>query len=87
MIILGYFFLIFLFLHKNICCGYSLEAPCRGASNDYPQYMFLLRNGENYPIIITKYTSIIIPLLYHAAGDIALLQNYIALEDQNDSHG
>ena len=24
-IILGY---LFLFLHKNICCGYSLEVPC-----------------------------------------------------------
>ena len=30
--ILGYFFL---FLHKNIRCGYSLEAPQRGASNEY----------------------------------------------------
>ena len=29
-IILGYFFL---FLHKNICCRYSLEAPCRGTSS------------------------------------------------------
>ena len=25
-----------LFLHKNICSGYSLEAPRRGASNEYP---------------------------------------------------
>ena len=23
-----------LFLHENICCGYSLEAPRQGASND-----------------------------------------------------
>ena len=33
-IILGLFFL---FLHQNINCGYSLEVPCRGASNEYPQ--------------------------------------------------
>ena len=25
----------FLFLHENICCGYSFEAPRRGASNEY----------------------------------------------------
>ena len=25
-----------LFLHKNICCGYSLEAPQKGTSNKYP---------------------------------------------------
>ena len=37
----------FLFLHKIICCGYSLEAPCRGASNEYPQHMFLWRNKKN----------------------------------------
>ena len=29
-----------LFLHKNICCGYSLEAPHRGASNEYSQHVF-----------------------------------------------
>ena len=32
--------IFFLCLHKNICCGYSLEVPCRGASNEYPQHMF-----------------------------------------------
>ena len=30
----------FLFLSENICCGYSLEAPHRGASNEYSQHMF-----------------------------------------------
>ena len=27
--------IFFLFLNANICCGYSLEAPRRGASNEY----------------------------------------------------
>ena len=31
----------FLFLYKNIRCGYSLEVPRRGTSNEYPQHMFL----------------------------------------------
>ena len=39
--------IFFLFSHKNICCGYSLEAPQRGASNEYPQHMFLRRNKKN----------------------------------------
>ena len=39
--------LSFLFLHENICCGYSLEAPRRGASNEYPQHTFLWRNKKN----------------------------------------
>ena len=29
-----------LVLHGNICCGYSLEAPCYGASNEYHNICF-----------------------------------------------
>ena len=28
----------------NIDCGYSLEPPRRGGSNEYPQSKFLIRN-------------------------------------------
>ena len=28
---------------KNIDCGYSLEPPRRGGSNEYPQSMFLAK--------------------------------------------
>ena len=36
---------------QNIDCGNSLEPPCRGGSNEYPQSMFLNRNKKNnvYP--------------------------------------
>ena len=36
---------------QNIDCGYSLEPPHRGGSNEYPQSMFLSRNNKNnvYP--------------------------------------
>ena len=36
---------------QNIDCGYSLEPPRRGGSNEYPQYMFLSRYKKNnvYP--------------------------------------
>ena len=33
-------YIIFLFLIKIIDCGYSLEAPLRCGSNEYPQSMF-----------------------------------------------
>ena len=32
---------------QNIDCGYSLEPPGRGGSNEYPQSMFLSRNKKN----------------------------------------
>ena len=37
--------------HKNIDCGYSLEPPRRGGSNEYPQSIFLSGNKKNniYP--------------------------------------
>ena len=36
---------------QNIDCGYSLEPPRRGGSNEYPQSMFLSKNKKNnvYP--------------------------------------
>ena len=36
---------------QNIDCGYSLEPPRRGGSNEYPQSFFLNRNKKNnvYP--------------------------------------
>ena len=44
----------------NIC---FYGEPRRGASNEYPQHMFLWRTGENYPRIIIKYSSLTSPLL------------------------
>ena len=32
---------------QNICCGYSLEVPHRGASDEYPQHTFSRRNKKN----------------------------------------
>ena len=36
---------------QNMDCGYSLEPPWRGGSNEHPQCMFLSRNKKNnvYP--------------------------------------
>ena len=40
------YILFFLFLLKNIDCGYSLEPPRRGGSNDYPQSWFQQKYEE-----------------------------------------
>ena len=49
-----YFSLLFFFA-ENIDCGYMLEPPRRGSSNEYPQSMFWSKNKKNrytpvYPI-------------------------------------
>ena len=40
-------FAIFLIFAQNIDCGYSLEPPRRGGSNEYPQSMFWSKNKKN----------------------------------------
>ena len=41
-------YLFFLFLLQNIDCGYSLEPPRRGGSNEYPQSKFWSKKKEKY---------------------------------------
>ena len=46
---------IFLIFAQNIDCGYTLEPPRRGGSNEYPRAMFWSKNKKNrytpaYPI-------------------------------------
>ena len=50
---LGYV-LFFLFLLKSIDCGYSLEPPRRGGSNEYSQYMSSSRNMKNIRIFLSE---------------------------------
>ena len=38
---------IFRISAQNIDCGYSLEPPRRGGSNEYPQSLFSSRNKKN----------------------------------------
>ena len=38
---------IFFIFAKNIDCGYTLEPPRRGGSNEYPQSMFWSKNKKN----------------------------------------
>ena len=42
---------IFLIFAQNIDCGYTLEPPRLGGSNEYPQSMFWIENKKN------RYTS------------------------------
>ena len=53
---------IFLISPWNIWCGYSLEVPRWGTSNEYPQHMFLWRNKK----IFTWYPLLSRPMLHCA---------------------
>ena len=56
--------IIFLISAQNIDCGYSLEPPRRGSSNEYPQSMFSSRNmkkiseilSENFQFLVVKFS-------------------------------
>ena len=47
-------YIIFLISALNIDCGYSLEPPRRGGSNEYPQSMFLSRNMKNIRFFLSE---------------------------------
>ena len=57
---------------QNIDCGYSLEPPRRGGSNEYPQSMFLSRNKTNnvHPCK---------PQFYYIKNGVSGGQNYIGM--------
>ena len=40
-------FIFFLFLHKSLCCGYSVKAFQQGNTIEYPQHMLPWRNEKN----------------------------------------
>ena len=53
----------FSYFSTKTCCGYSLEVPQRGTSNEYPQRTFLWRSKKNmwiHPLILRCG-----PSLYH----------------------
>ena len=45
-------YIIFHISGQNIDCGYSLEPPRQGGSNEYPQSMFLSRHKKNIGIFV-----------------------------------
>ena len=50
---------IFLIFAQNIDCGYTLEPPRRGGSNEYPQSMFWSKNKKigiplHTPVLLYK---------------------------------
>ena len=47
-------YIIFLISAQNIDCGYSLEPPQRGGSNEYPQSMFLSKNMKKYQTFLSE---------------------------------
>ena len=49
-------YLIFLISAQNIDCGYSLEPPRRGGSNEYPQSMFWAEIWKISEFFILKFS-------------------------------
>ena len=68
-----------LFLLKNIHCGYSLESPRRGDSNEFPQHMFLWTTDENYPSIIKIILQLSSKLLIPSLSVLLVMDTFISL--------
>ena len=53
-------YIIFLFLLENRDCGYSLEPPRRGGSNEYLQSMFLAEIRKIPEFFLSEYFQILV---------------------------
>ena len=71
---------IFLIFAQNIDCGYMLEPPCRGGSNEYPQSMFLSKNKKN------RYTPAY-PILYKSGLRGYTLHGHVFVMGKNVANG
>ena len=49
-------YIIFLISAQNIDCGYSLEPPCRGGLNEYPQSMFWAEIWKISEVFVRKFS-------------------------------
>ena len=56
--------LFFLILLENIDCGYSLELPCQGSSNEYPQSVFWAEIWKISEFFIWKFSFFLDPDLW-----------------------
>ena len=52
----------------------------RDVSNEYPQHMFLWRNKKKYPLIITKYSFLTIPLLVGTKPPLRPFRQFLWLD-------
>ena len=79
---------LFLYLRKNIFCGYSLEVAwqvlCQGTSNEYPQHVLFSRSKKNYPSLIIKYSSLTsmwaTPLIWNGIQKLQITTNLLRLQ-------
>ena len=42
---------------QNVCCGYLLEVPQWGTSNEYPQHVFMEKYAKYYFLVEKKKTT------------------------------
>ena len=68
-------YIIFLFCSKNLDCGYSLEPPRRGGSNEYPQSMFWVEIWKiseflswNFQFLVVKFSIYLIRRVFVMKG-------------------
>ena len=72
---------VFLFFHKSIRCGYSIEAPCWGASNEFHNICFH-QEIRNLPILFKKNKRLIKSYVYictDTPGPLSALYCYCLL--------
>ena len=72
-------YIIFLFLLKNIDCGYSLEPPRRGGSNEYLESMFRaeIRKYQNFSLKTFSFLVVTFSIYLNMRVFVMIFQNVV----------
>ena len=76
--------IIFLISAQNIDCGYSLEPPRRGGSNEYPQSMFWVEIWKISDFFLWKFSFFVVKFSVHLNRRVFVIRNTVS--DKKDSH-
>ena len=72
-----------------MCRGYSLDAPCWGTSNKYPQHMFLSRNKKKCSYFLVEKSTLSKAMCYFVDKSLFFFyfytEKYVHLETENES--
>ena len=70
-------YIIFLISAKNIDCGYSLEPPRRGCSNEYPQSMFWAELWKISEILSEKFQFLVVKFSIYLNRRVFVMRKYV----------
>ena len=76
-------YIIFLISAQNTDCGYSLEPPRRGGSNEYPQSMFWAETWKISEFFFVVRSTVVLFVVFLCSGFRSPLSSFLGFHHEN----